>query len=275
MKSRGRTKTVSLAALSFLLLAFVMAPATVRYFTVEIAPDSANGGETQSYTITITNDETTTSTQKLGSATIDIPTGFTGVSLAGTPTTDPAGKTWAAAIVGSQIQLEASGGTNRLVPTESVSVTFQATAPNPATVTVYTWITNAYADTPLSTGTLFGILGDQPTVTVTPVDSFVFAGWRPPVINHLDDENWDGWQSGSTMPVKFLVVDEDGNPVIAGVVATVKIGDSDEVPAVLDDAEIGQWIAEVVLVGSGIQDVTITGNVTDVTPLSILVKENP
>lgn len=109
-------------------------------------------------------------------------------------------------------------------------------------------------------------------VDYTPVINFYFAGWRPPVQLPPPAVGPVGWKSGSTMPVKFLVVDGDGNPVTEGVVATVKIGDSGGVLAMLDDAEIGQWKAEVRLVGSGLQAVTITGNVTGVTPLSIDVK---
>jgi hypothetical protein len=89
----------------------------------------------------------------------------------------------------------------------------------------------------------------------------------------LGDESWDGWESGSTMPVKFLVVDKDGNPVAAGVDVMVQIGASASVAAVLDDAGKGQWKAEIKLVGSGSQSVTITGNVQDVPPLVILVKQ--
>jgi hypothetical protein len=264
MKNLGRTKTVSLAALSFLLLAFVMGPAPVLNFTASIDPTEAIAGVQEDFEILITN----TGSGSGGSATIQsvaihIPSGFTvdGTSL-GTS------NGWPVTIDGEYITAYKIGSTE--IPAGgSITISFSATASAAGT---YEWTTSAFHGDDWTTPC--AIQGEQPTVTVTALD-FYFAGWRPPVINHLDDESWQGWESGSTMPVKFLVVDEDGNPVIAGVVATVKIGDSDEVPAVLDDAEIGQWIAEVVLVGSGIQDVTITGNVTDVTPLSILVKENP
>jgi len=101
---------------------------------------------------------------------------------------------------------------------------------------------------------------------------FFFAGWRPP-LNLPGPE--DGWESGSTKPVKFLVVDDAGNPAVSGVNALVQIGASAPVAAALDDAQTGQWIAEIKLVGSGVQAVTITGNVQNVTPLAILVKSNP
>jgi hypothetical protein len=105
-------------------------------------------------------------------------------------------------------------------------------------------------------------------VTVSVMDGFDFAGWRPPV--SLAGPA-DGWKSGSTMPVKFLVVDAAGNPVTEGVNAYVSIGDSYEVPAEFDEVP-GQWKAEIKLVGEGYQDVIIDGNVNGVDYLCILVK---
>jgi hypothetical protein len=263
MKNLGRTKTVSLAALSLLLLAFVMGAGPVLNFTASIDPTEAIAGVPEDFEILITNTGSGGSNASIQSVAIHIPSGFTvdGTSL-------DTSNGWPVTIDGEYIEAYKVAN-NPVEVGGSITISFSATA---SAADTYEWTTSAFHGADWTTACT--IQGEQPTVTVTALD-FYFAGWRPPVINHLDDENWDGWESESTMPVKFLVVDEDGNPVIAGVVATVKIGDSDEVPAVLDDAEIGQWIAEVALVGSGIQEVTITGNVTGVTPLSILVKENP
>lgn len=100
-----------------------------------------------------------------------------------------------------------------------------------------------------------------------PPPTNIFAGWRPPITS-----SGQQFKSGRTLPVKFLVVDEDGNPVTSGLNVAVTVGGSSPVTAVLDDATIGQWKAEVKLVGSGSQAVIITGNILNVTPLSIQVK---
>ncbi|MGE5296465.1 MAG: hypothetical protein ACM3VT_16720 [Solirubrobacterales bacterium] len=110
----------------------------------------------------------------------------------------------------------------------------------------------------------------ESVVVVVTAPSFDFAGWRPPVTN--DPPGGQGWNSGSIMPVKFLVVDAQDEPVIEGLHVTVRIGDSDPVTAVLDDPETGQWKAEITLVGEGWQDVVLDGNIDGVTPLEILIR---
>ncbi len=244
-------------------------PPTLQ-FSATISPTSVNAGATDLYTITITNLGTGSGgSANLGSAKVVVPGGFTIVSAL--TVTPPSGKSWSGSLVSGEIQLtEVGAASNKLLNGESVSVTFSATAPTPSSTTVYTWTAAAWNDKDF-TGDGFAPPDPQPAVTVIPLLSYVFAGWRPPVNLHLDDD-WDGWESGSTMPVKFLVVDNSGAPATSGVVANVQIGGSDVVAAVLDDATTGQWKAEITLVGSGAQAVTIAGNVTGVTPLEIQVK---
>ncbi len=114
-------------------------------------------------------------------------------------------------------------------------------------------------------------------VTCTLPAQFHLFEWRPPVSN---EGPAGGWETESTKPVKFLVRDENGGVVTSGVSVFVWIGESrSEFPAVLDDASLGQWKAEVVLVGEGSQEVTLEGNVAvpDNLRLWVLVrpKTNP
>jgi len=133
--------------------------ADTRYFTSAILPTTANTLESKSYTITIIND--LTSSKKLGSASIIIPAGFTIISPL-TVTTSPV-RSWSGTIVSGVIKLDSTGG-NELRTGESVSVTFSATAP--ATTGTYTWTTKGY-ESHSQTGSLFVIVGSQPTVTVS------------------------------------------------------------------------------------------------------------
>lgn len=268
MKRQKETGKTSLSLVLFAALTLAMAPALqadtqTRAFSATISPTTVNAGATDLYTITITNDAT--STKEIHTAKAIVPAGFTGVSITTPNPIASDGKAWTAALVGTEIRLSASVGTNKLPAGQSVSVSFNATAPGVAGP--YEWTTTAYqADD--WTSTPFTLTGSQPTVTVI-ATSYIFAGWRPPVNLPGPPE---GWKSGSMMPVKFLVVDGSGGAVTSGVVANVQIGGGDVVAATLDDAETGQWKAEITLVGSGTQAVTITGNVTGVTPLDIEVK---
>jgi hypothetical protein len=174
------SKTLALLALGLSGLALAAPP--VRDYAATISPTSvAAGSITSPFTVVITNCGSGTavlcgsivSTQEIGSATIVIPAGFIvdsnslGVSASG-------GLTWSGTISGSTIILGAgpqSGGTQKLPPGGSVTVTFNATAP--CTAADYTWNTAAYQDTladdgSVQTGTPFALANPpQPKVTVT------------------------------------------------------------------------------------------------------------
>jgi uncharacterized repeat protein (TIGR01451 family)/fimbrial isopeptide formation D2 family protein len=137
---------------------------TSKYFTSTISPTTANTGQTQTYAITITNDHSSSTGIKLGSAIIVIPSGFTSVSI--TSVTASGGKDWTGTIVSSQIKLTADYSSDRLDRDEHVSVSFSATAP--AAAGTYTWTTTAYTS-PSWAGDLFTIKDPpgQPKVTVT------------------------------------------------------------------------------------------------------------
>ena len=108
-------------------------------FTANIDPPRAFTCQTQPYIITITNDASNPPGNKLGSAIISIPDGFTAVSSPTVTASD--GKSWAGTADSVQIELTADASEHRLVPGQSVSVTFSATAPGD--VGIYEWITTA------------------------------------------------------------------------------------------------------------------------------------
>jgi hypothetical protein len=134
---------------------------TYRYFTATISPNIAVTGETKSYTITITNDASSSHGVVLGSAKIAVPSGFTIISSLSV--SYPSGKPWTATLVSGYIKLNATADSYRLSRGQSVSVTFSATAPG--TAGTYTWTTTAWTDR--SCGYAFTLKGTQPQVTVS------------------------------------------------------------------------------------------------------------
>jgi hypothetical protein len=192
----------SAAAFVFILLAGLTSPSyaagsTVRYFKATISPDSvAAGSIATAYSVTITNcdatacpDHATSSSQSMGSATIAVPSGFTNVTVQSASAS--AGKTWAANLVGGQIQLQASGGTNKLDPGQSVTLSFNANAP--CVADPYEWTTAGYQDTPLATNTPYTLYGSQPVVTVTGTCA-TFTGWNE---GDYCTYSQGGWGSGA------------------------------------------------------------------------------
>jgi hypothetical protein len=153
------TRTSVFALLAIILLApmisFALA-ATVRYYSATIDPTSVNAGDTISFTVTVTNDLSTTSTQTIKSATVAIPSGFTGVAI-----TDHTPSTWSASLVSGVIYLYKIASVD-ISPGQSLSVTFTATAPT--TPGPYTFYTYAYGGTDYTAD--YTLVGSQPVVTV-------------------------------------------------------------------------------------------------------------
>jgi len=152
---------------------------TVRYYkTAFTAPAGAsmNAGTSTDLTLTVTNcggsnpcgTSNTNNNQKIGSGTITVPSGFT---INGSITLGPpSGKLWHATFDSGTgiISLEANNGTYKLEIGESLTVSFNATAPcangSPA------WETHFYQDLPLPTppaGTKFDLVGSPAAITVT------------------------------------------------------------------------------------------------------------
>ena len=150
-------------ALSLIASPIVVYGSTQKKFTSTISPTTASAEQTQTYTITITNDLSSSTGQKLGSAKISIPSGFTSVSIVGSLTAS-GGKSWTGYIDSGKIWIYAvSDSSDRLEPGESVVVTFSAKAPG--TGNTYTWTTAAWTNNNWA-GDTFGIILPQPTVTV-------------------------------------------------------------------------------------------------------------
>jgi hypothetical protein len=143
---------------------------TVRYYKATMSPTSVNAGSTTTFSVTITNcsaatcDAThaTTSTQKMGSATIGVPSGFV-VDASSFSVSATGGKTWLVSLVAGTIQLVADPGTQKLDPGESVTVTFDADAP--CANANYQWPSVGFNGTDFSTP--YVLFGAQPSVAVT------------------------------------------------------------------------------------------------------------
>ena len=174
MKERSKNKRIwariaIVAALTLATAFTVQAAPPNRAFSAAIVPTTANPDQIQSYVLTITNvGSGGGASANLGSATIQIPTGFTAVSLTTVTASPP--KTWTGEIVGTEIRLSAGTGHDTFSNGDWVAVTFTATAPHDEGA--YEWTTalhknaNFHGPTPALSGT-------QPVVTVdetTPPD---------------------------------------------------------------------------------------------------------
>ena len=153
---------------------------TVRFFKATITPLTVTAGSTGvPFSVTITNcdatvcdaSHVTSLNQNFGSATVAIPTGFIvdGSSLTASASS---GKFWSASISGSTIVAgagPAAAGTMKLVPGESLTLMFNATAP--CVAGGFEWTTHVYQDTLNPDGTVkvdtpYTLFGNQPVVTV-------------------------------------------------------------------------------------------------------------
>jgi hypothetical protein len=179
---RGMRNT-ALSTLAFLALGAMASAAphdpTARYYAATISPTSVNAGSLTTFTMTFTNCGSTTATvcngletnnnQTFKSASVTVPSGFIvdGSSLGLSAT---GGKSWAGSLSGNTIILGAVNGNDGIDIGESLTLTFNATAPCNNNST-YTWTTVAYQDAlsggALVTTTPFTLANTQPTVEVT------------------------------------------------------------------------------------------------------------
>jgi hypothetical protein len=108
----------------------------------------------------------TSQNQAIGHVTIDVPAGFTAVGGFVVTTSNAGDATWTASFASGTITLVAPAGNKRLDSGESVTVTFNATAP--CQNGGYTFTTHAYQDAdPSLNGTEYTLFGSQPVVTVS------------------------------------------------------------------------------------------------------------
>lgn len=124
-----------------------------------VAPSTVAVASTTSFTVTFTNDSPPTSDDLLTHVTITVAQGFIVRSV-----TAPSG--WSASQSGQAVTFSNSG--LGALPTQSVTGTISATAPN--TAGTYTWTTSAGGLVGGATGTPsnFSNSAPDPTVTVTP-----------------------------------------------------------------------------------------------------------
>ena len=150
------------------------ASGTDRHYRAAITPTSVASGSSTSFALTITNcneaacpGNPTSANQKIGSVEIIVPAGFT--ATLGAPHECHGRQDLDRDARHGTIRLGATGGNQRLDLGESVTVTFNASAPSACAT--FNWVTNAYQD-PLSGGELvrntpYELIGSQPQVEVT------------------------------------------------------------------------------------------------------------
>ena len=180
LSRRGR---LAFAAIALLLMAALVAlpsvsgaRAAVKKFSASIAPGTATGQAPGSWTETVTNCGaplpppcTVSSTINLGTIRIQVPvefqpiTSFSASSPSGQPT-----RNWTVSYDSAtgRINAFANGGTDKLLPGESILITFGAT-PSTCSGPTQPFTTSAWGSTPSPGQDLFAIIGNQPTVTLS------------------------------------------------------------------------------------------------------------
>ncbi|RPJ24486.1 MAG: hypothetical protein EHM35_16325, partial [Planctomycetaceae bacterium] len=166
MEGRSFWTAIAPAVILTLILGPVLQARPDRAFSVTISPVTAAVGETKPYTITITNEGSGGgASANLGSATIQVPAGFTVVVPPALSVTTSPTKSWTAAlnVAGTEILLCGDQGNDTFSGGDYVAVTFTATAPStPGTCEWTTTLrknTNWHGPTP-------ALVGTQPVVTV-------------------------------------------------------------------------------------------------------------
>jgi hypothetical protein len=160
---------------------------TEPHFTSVISPVSVTYGDSDSYTITITNSDG--GADSLGSVIVAIPSSMGSLTAPSVVATDPGPnpRSWSVSIVGSEIRAMRTGTDVTDIDTGGkVLITFSATATSAGSAT---WATQAFAGSGFSgmtlaiTGTQPGVTVNQRALTITANDqnktygnSFLFAG---------------------------------------------------------------------------------------------------
>jgi hypothetical protein len=162
-----RTAAVAVAAaVSVATLAVPALAAKPKNYSASISGTTAFGGNSVTFTITITN--LSSSQQSLGSANVTIPSGFTFVAFGAL--IPPPGKTWnPPTLAGNVIQLRNPGpaAVNALSPGQALSLQVTVITPCPPN-TSYTWVTDVKQSNDFSgTGNGFNRVGSDPAVAVT------------------------------------------------------------------------------------------------------------
>jgi hypothetical protein len=218
-----------------------------KFYSASISGTTAFGGNSVTFTLTLTN--LATSQQGLGSANVTIPAGFTFVAFGAL--TPPPGKTWnPPTLAGNVIQLRNPGpsNVNALSPGQALSLEVTVITPCPPN-TSYTWVTHVKQSNDFSgTGNDFTRVGSDPAVAVT-------VGCP----DHVDF----GQQPTDTMAGQ--PIDAALNP--AGV--TVRIEDSDGQLVTNSTAAVGVSIASGPGTLFGTTSVNAVGGVSTFSDLAI------
>jgi hypothetical protein len=101
---------------------------TTRKYCATISPTDVDCGETVTFTVTFTNDAS--SEDDIGSIRIYIGSEWTGVTTPIVTATNPAGLSWTGSLNGNDPRLNAVNSSQELDAGESVTATFNATAPS-------------------------------------------------------------------------------------------------------------------------------------------------
>jgi hypothetical protein len=145
----------------------------VKQFKASVAPNTALGQTSGSWTETIQNCGsastapcTASSTIGLGTIQIAVPAEFQPItSVTASSPTGQTTRNWTASYNAGTINAFANGGTDKLQPGESILITFSAT---PSTCTgTKTFTTSAWGSTPTPGSDPFSIQTAQPTITIS------------------------------------------------------------------------------------------------------------
>ncbi len=164
----GFWSVVGALAVLVALIGSAQAGTSTKFYRVGIAPPTVAAGTTSAaFTLTLTNDSS--STQTLGSANFTSPWSVTS-PLSGSPlhVLSDEGKNWTVSNASNVVQFRANSSGDALNPGHSVSASVNATVPCNASGTV-TWTTRAKQSNSFNgpPGNDFVRLGAEPTVTVT------------------------------------------------------------------------------------------------------------
>jgi hypothetical protein len=187
LSRRGRLPLLA----TFLLLTAMMiaapgvssARAAVKQFTATISPTTATGGVAGSWTETVTNCGSATtspctasSTIGLGTIRIAVPSVFRPITSVSA--TSPNSRNWTVSYDSGtgNINAFATSGSDKLQPGETVNITFGAT-PSTCATGDKTFTTSAWGSTPSPGSDPFTLVSpQQPTVTVSPSGSCLESG---------------------------------------------------------------------------------------------------
>ena len=159
-----KLKILALTLLACLIISAIVATFSIALgcdysFSANIQPNSTNAGASATYSMTVANEHG--SGAVIGSIKVNIPSGYTGVTVS---SVDPSN--WiVSSQSSSQISLKPDHSSHAIDRGDSLTVTFTATAPRSSGE--YVWTTTCNTNTG-DGGHQFSIIGDQPTVTVTP-----------------------------------------------------------------------------------------------------------